>query len=98
MKTSCCDDSSTIEKDDLHVAVELSHLSEARRLLVEDHSLVYNIDANGDQPLHVAVRFGCPEMVRLLIQFDGKERRLMIFIFAECVSSCLYCSSNDLST
>ncbi len=74
MKTTCCDDSSTVEKDDLHIAVALSHLGAAKRLLVEDHTLVYGIDTNGDQPLHIAVRLGCPEMVRLLIQFDGKER------------------------
>lgn len=66
---------------ELHIAVALSHLGEAKRLLSQDHDLVHQIDNNGDQPLHLAARIGsCDDVVKLLIEFDAPLGKLDISV------------------
>ena len=57
--------------DDLHVATALHHAKEVKNLLSDDHTLVNEIDINGDQPLHIACRSDCIEIVKILIEYDA---------------------------
>ena len=59
------------QTDDVHVAVALSHLDEARCLLSQDYTLVNHVDINGNQPMHVAAKEGNLDLMKLLIQYDA---------------------------
>lgn len=60
-----------IIKDELHIAVALSHEKEVKSLLQTDHTLIYETDFNGDQPLHIAARSGNIPIVKTLIEYDA---------------------------
>ncbi len=69
--TSLVGDHSSTLNDDLHIAIALHHELEVRRLLEKDHTLIHEIDLNGDLPLHIAARTGNVAIVKILIEYDA---------------------------
>ena len=65
------EDSHKFTNEELHIAVALNHVQEAKQILSQNHSLVNEIDSNGDQPLHIACRSGSIELTELLIEYDA---------------------------
>lgn len=63
--------SSSTVNDELHIAVALNHEKEVRHLLETDHTLINEIDLNGDQPLHIAARSGHIPIIKTLIEYDA---------------------------
>lgn len=56
-----------LEAADIYEAIRKNNITQVKALLDEDQSLVRGADANGMQPIHIAVHYGQTEIVKLLI-------------------------------